>query len=109
MNGVTVYGDVLFLINFSMDFLLLFSTSKIMHLRPSAKRLVISSVLGGAYGVAALFIGSAALTLVCNTAAALFMCFLSFPHAGRLTLLKCTALFYGLSVLPAWPGSGCRF
>ena len=32
MNGVTVYGNVLFLINFSMDFLLLFSTSKIMHL-----------------------------------------------------------------------------
>ncbi len=99
MNGVTVYGDVLFLINFSMDFLLLFSTSKIMHLRASAKRLLISAALGGAYGVAALFIGNTVLTLVCNAAAAYLLCFLAFPRAGRLILLKCTALFYGLSVL----------
>lgn len=99
MNGVTVYGDVLFLINFSMDFLLLFSTSKNMHLRASAKRLLISAALGGAYGVAALFIGNTVLTLVCNAAAAYLLCFLAFPRAGRLILLKCTALFYGLSVL----------
>lgn len=96
---MTVYGDVLFLIDFSMDFLLLFSVSRIMHLRAAAKRLVLSAALGGAYAVAALFIGNVFLSVICNIAAALIMCLISFPKAGRAVLLKCTVLFYGLSLL----------
>ncbi|MBE6542047.1 MAG: hypothetical protein E7672_06330 [Ruminococcaceae bacterium] len=46
---MTVYADILFLVNFSMDFLTLYLTSRILS-RPSGKlRLSISSVIGAAF------------------------------------------------------------
>ena len=99
MDGVVVYGDVLFAINFLMDFLVLFCTSKIMHIKQRSWRLIAASALGGTYGVAALFIENTVLSVVCNIAAALVMCLISFPRLGRLTFFKCTVLFYGLSLL----------
>ena len=99
MNGITVYGDVLFLINFSMDFLVLFCVSKILHLKQKPWLIVLSSALGGVYGVAALFIENVFLTVVCNIAAAAVMCLIAFPRARGFTFLKCSALFYGISLL----------
>lgn len=99
MNGSVVYGDVLFLINFSMDLLVLFCTSRILRHRQNPWRLVIASALGGIYAVGALFIENNAVSLVCNAAAAFVMCLISFPRVRGFAFLKCAALFYGLSVL----------
>ena len=99
MSKTTVYGDVLFLINFSMDFLVLFCTSRIMHIKQKPYRLVISSVLGGAYAVAALLITNNVVSVLCNIAAALVMCLIAYPKARGLTFFKCAALFFGLSLL----------
>ena len=99
MSKTTVYGDVLFLINFSMDFLVLFCTSRIMHVKQKPYRLVISSVLGGAYAVAALLITNNVVSVLCNIASALVMCLIAYPKARGLTFFKCAALFCGLSLL----------
>lgn len=99
MGKTAVYGDVLFLINFSMDFLVLFCTSRIMHIKQKPFRLVISSVLGGAYAVAALFITNNVVSVLCNIAAALVMCFIAYPKARGITFLKCCVLFFCLSLL----------
>ena len=99
MGKTTVYGDVLFLINFSMDFLVLFCTSRILHIKQKPYRLVISSVLGGAYAVAALFITNNVVSVLCNLASALVMCFIAYPKVRGIGFFKCTALFYGLSLL----------
>lgn len=48
-----LYADVLFLINFGMDLISLWLTFLIVHQKTDAVRLVVSSALGGAYGVAA--------------------------------------------------------
>lgn len=48
---MTVYADVLFAVNFSMDFISLFICSLIMKRKNSKKRILISSAIGGAYGV----------------------------------------------------------
>jgi stage II sporulation protein GA (sporulation sigma-E factor processing peptidase) len=64
--GQVVYVDLLFLINFSMDFLCFFLCSALLHERQHMARALLASALGGAYGVAALFLplrGGASLAL----------------------------------------------
>ena len=94
-----MYGDVLFLINFSMDFLVLFCTAKILHIKQKPLLLILSSALGGAYAVAALFMESTALSVICNILCALLMCFIAFPRVRGFAFLKCAVLFFGLSLL----------
>ena len=45
-----IYGDVLFIINFSMDFIALFICGKIMHFKMSFWRMALAATLGGVYG-----------------------------------------------------------
>ena len=54
----TVYADLLFLINFSMDFLCFYISSKILSFRLSTIRAVLGAVIGGVYSVVALFLPS---------------------------------------------------
>ena len=70
-----IYGDVLFLINFSMDFLSLFITGKIMHLKMNKWRLLASATVGGVYGVASLFFPlDGVLLVLANVVCAFMMC-----------------------------------
>ena len=48
---LTLYVDVLFAINFSMDFLALFISSMILHKKATKIRMIISSLLGATFGV----------------------------------------------------------
>ena len=68
-----IYGDVLFLINFSMDFLSLFITGKIMHLKMNKWRLLASATVGGVYGVASLFFPFDGVLLVLANVVCAFM------------------------------------
>ena len=51
-----VYVDLLFLIDFSMDFMCFYITSKILHRKISPIRTVLACILGGVYSVTVLFI-----------------------------------------------------
>lgn len=53
---MAVYGDILFLINFSMDFLCFYLSCLLLHIRLPVGRACIASVIGGIYAVASLFI-----------------------------------------------------
>lgn len=53
----TVYIDLYFFINFSMDFLCLFLTARLLSERLSPLRGILASAIGGAYACAALFLG----------------------------------------------------
>lgn len=62
-----IYGDVFFLVNFSMDFLALYLVGKLSHAKVGFGRLVLGGVLGGIYATVALFLPSsveAVLTLL---------------------------------------------
>jgi len=48
---VIVYADILFMINFIIDYILAYSTSKATYSFTSKKRLVLSSLAGGIYSV----------------------------------------------------------
>ena len=64
--GQTVYVDLLFLINFSMDVLALYLTSRILGRRLRLGRMLLAGALGGVYACAALFLhaGSVAALLL---------------------------------------------
>lgn len=92
----TLYGDVLFLVNFSMDFLTLYITALILHRSVKKRRFVLSAAIGGVYGVAACFMGGALIfRIAVNIAVSVLMCCIVF---GEKPLAPC-ALFYGTGCL----------
>ncbi len=77
--GQTVYADVLFLINFSMDFLVFYISARLAGRRLYPFRSALASALGGAYGVASLFIDTNGLiTSICDVAALIVICCVAF-------------------------------
>ena len=95
----TVYIDLLFLINFCMDFLCIIAVSKITSRHLSYIRAAIGAAVGGIYSVSALFmpnIGAWELipALICCT----FMCIVAFARKnGKLKEIIITTLTYLLS------------
>ena len=53
---MVVYGDLLFIINFSMDFLCFYISCLFLHLKLPLFRVCLSSLVGGIYSVLALFL-----------------------------------------------------
>ena len=51
-----IYIDILLLINFSMDFVALFLTARLMHARAKAIPLAAASLIGAGYEALRLFI-----------------------------------------------------
>ena len=92
----TIYADILFLINFTMDFLTLFITASILHRKASVIRLSVASAVGGAYGVASVFTqGILIINIFINLAVSYLMCLIVFKKR----ILPCYALFYGTGCL----------
>lgn len=88
-----IYGDILFLINFSMDFLTLFLTGKILHRRMKPRLLLLSAAIGGIYGISAVILeGNALIALLIHIAVSFLMCYIVFDTR----LIPCAALFYGI-------------
>ena len=95
---MTLYVDVLFAINFSMDFFSLFITQKILHRKIYKGRMLISAIIGGLYGVfevlapTRIIIGS-----ILSVMISFIMCFLTFKEKklGRFTAML--LLFWGVS------------
>ncbi len=95
-----VYADILFLINFSMDFLTLYLCARLLHLPQRTVRMLIAAAVGGVYGVASLFFAVGAVrSLVLNVAVASLMCAVAFAPRRASHLCKATALFYGIGFL----------
>lgn len=73
--GQTVYADLYFLINFSMDFLCFFLVARLLSYKLSLGRTIAASALGGLYAIAALFWEGSALTaLLIDMSVCALMC-----------------------------------
>ena len=96
-----VYADLLFLINFSMDLLCLFVTSRIMHKKLRIIRGVLAAAVGGVYSVAILFVDMGAVVsvivdlLVCSIIC--LVAFMGIGECGYVYFMTC-AVFFGVSV-----------
>ncbi len=97
-----VYADLLFLINFSMDYLCLFISTKILHRVVHIIRLAAASALGGVYSVISLFIEAASpWPLILDVAVCFIMCIIVFYSKDNKfsSVFLCTGLFFGISML----------
>ena len=96
----TVYADVLFFVNFCMDFQCLFLTAKLLHRPFSVLRGAIFSSLGALYACAALFLSVSGLwAFLADCGVCFLMCVGTFLQKGgrlRQTLLP-FALYFGVS------------
>ncbi len=91
----TVYADLYFLINFSMDFLCFFLTARLLSYKLSLARTLMASALGGIYAVAALFFGGSALAaLLLDMVICALMCAVALFRAHEARRLPLYILVY---------------
>ena len=76
-----LYADVLFLVNFTMDFLTLFIAASLTRRKIKTLRLSASSAVGAMYGVASCFMGGTVLfRILINVAVSYLMCLIAFER-----------------------------
>ena len=97
-----VYVDLLFLINFSMDYLCLYICAKVLHRKANLPKMLISSAIGGIYSVVSIFLSHLpAIELIIDALVCLIMCAIVFADKGRRisSTLLCAFLFVGISMM----------
>ncbi len=93
----TVYLDLLFLINFSMDFLCIYIAAKIMSARLLVARSVGAAILGGIYSCVSLFIPSGYFfTLLCDLCVCFLICAISFGR--KIGLFFSSVVYFAVSM-----------
>lgn len=96
----TVYVDLYFLVNFSMDFLCLFLTAKLLNLKRSPLRMALGASFGGIYAVAALFISaSRGVSLALDIAACIALCAIAFSRRGSPRLPLYALVYAAISMV----------
>ena len=97
-----VYVDLFFLINFSMDYICLYISGKVLRHKVSAKKYILSSLIGGLYSVASLFMNvNSVIAFVIDILVCIIMvaiCFFS-KREGVSKVLVTAALYVGVSML----------
>lgn len=96
-----MYVDILFIINFAMNYVSLYLSSRLTHDRTTLIRITLSSAFGAAVGVAVCIFGiGGALLLVSEVAAAVLMSLIAygFSSVGRLAI-NSTAVFAVASLI----------
>ena len=92
-----IYADVIFLLNFCMNFLALFAAGKILGLKLNPSRLVISSGLGAVYSIFTLFFQPQAViipVMVLNIAVSVLICLIAFKTDTHFKFIKALVVFY---------------
>ncbi len=106
-GSTVVYADILFIINFSMDFLVLFGVGRLLGIRSRLFRIVLSGAAGGAYSVLSLLISQPLFRGVSAVAVSFLLCLIAYPLSGRVKYLKAVFLFYSGAVLLGGCVSAC--
>ena len=92
-----IYGDVLLLIDFCMNFFVICTTGIIARRRIKKVCIVLASLIGGIYSVAKVFLkGNDIFDCVISLAMGLLMCYICF---GGYKFLKTVTVFYSVSAL----------
>ncbi len=95
--NMTVYADVLFLVNFSLDYVTLYITGRLMSLSSNAWRMTAASASGAAFAVSALvFDLDGWLYLVLSVLVTLLMCVCAYKRAGILGYLSAAVLLFSV-------------
>ena len=95
-----IYGDVLFIINFSMDFLSLYMVGKLLHIPMRAWRVILGASVGALYGVLELLLSvSGFVSFLMAVLVMLLMCYIAFGKQAFYRFAMTVALFCGVNML----------
>lgn len=94
---MTLYVDVLFAINFSMDFLTLFICSIILHKKIYRTRILISSAIGGIYSLVDMLINMPfAIKVIICVGISILMCIIAFKDRSFKGFLAFFVMYWGV-------------
>ncbi len=92
-----LYGDVLLLIDFCMNFFVLYTSSLVLRRRVKAVCIAGASAIGGVYSVAKVFVsGNDVVDCIISLLVGLLMCYICF---GLYSFLKTAVVFFGIASL----------
>ena len=90
-----IYADIVFLLNFCMNFLALFATGKILALKLRTLKLILSAALGAIYSIFTLFFETAVIpVIILNIAISVLMCLIAFNAETFVKFIKSFIIFY---------------
>ncbi|MBE6662940.1 MAG: hypothetical protein E7602_00380 [Ruminococcaceae bacterium] len=93
-----LYADILFAINFSMDFLALFICSIILHKKLNKKRIIIASLIGALFGVLDVIVQlNQVLSILFSVVIAIVMCLISFTEINLKKAILTNLTYWGVS------------
>lgn len=92
-----IYGDIYFLINFSMDFLSLFLVAKLLHIKEKTGRTVAGAVLGALGATLSLFLPGQFFSVFLTATLPFVMTLVTFGWGNLLSFLKKGAVLFGVS------------
>lgn len=95
-----LYVDVLFAINFSMDFISLFSAAHLTHRKVMKKRILLAALIGAVYSVVEMIypIKSSPISIGISILVSLIMCIVAYYEAKIIIFLKMFIIYWGVSV-----------
>ncbi len=94
---MTVYADVLFLVNFSLDYVTLYITGRLLSNSSSAWRMTLSSAVGAVFAVSALVFDMKGTLYVLFSAAVTFlMCVCAYKRAGIVGYITSALLLFSV-------------
>ncbi|MCL1859766.1 MAG: sigma-E processing peptidase SpoIIGA [Oscillospiraceae bacterium] len=92
-----IYADIIFLMNFCMDFLALFAAGKILGLKLSIGQLSLSSMFGALYCIFTFLYDSEKIIIpeiIINITVSVIMCFIAFNIDSLIKFTKVFLIFY---------------
>ena len=90
-----IYADMVFLMNFCMDFLALFAAGKILGLKLSVIRLSLSGAIGAIYCIFTFLFNSSVIPdIIIHIAVSVVMCFVAFNIDSLIKFTKIFLIFY---------------
>ena len=93
-----LYADILFIINFSMDFLALFLTSMIMHRKIHKVRILIAAAIGGIYSIFEIVVNiNSILSIIITIIISIVICLISFKEKKFKGFAAMYLIFWGVS------------
>lgn len=95
---MTLYIDLYFLLNFAMDALVLALCRRVLGYRRSAGRILLASLFGACYSLAALYLTSPA-SILLHLFFGVLMLLISLGYGNLRRFLRLCMLFYGVSFL----------
>ena len=92
-----IYGDVLLLIDFCIDFFVLYTTGLFLRRNVKTVCIVFASLVGSIYSVAEVFLnGNDILDMIISISVGILMCYITF---GGYKFVKTVLAFFGIAAL----------